>query len=126
MAYSSLALKSNKLKKELRQLFNGVKYSVRCRGGGAINVYWTDGPKKKDVEALVKKYEHIDRDEFGDILSGANQFVFLVRDYSPAKIEAVKKECFEQYADYAHYGSAENAFNCNSKFMGLVYEKLEK
>lgn len=45
---------------ELKQAFPKIKFSVRAKsfsGGNDINISWTDGPTKKQVEAIANKYE---------------------------------------------------------------------
>lgn len=48
------------IKQDLKTAWPTVKFSVRTgRGAGvsAVDVYWTDGPTEKQVEAVVGKYE---------------------------------------------------------------------
>lgn len=45
------------LRKALKHHFPGTKFSVRKSGGSAINVRWTDGPARIDVENVTHNYE---------------------------------------------------------------------
>lgn len=58
------------VRKDLRQHFPGVKFSVRSRsyaGGSSIDVRWTDGPKPGDVNAVVNRYQGADFDGMIDL-----------------------------------------------------------
>lgn len=58
--YSTAALGSKNLKRELSAAFPGVKFSVRSdtfSGGDSIDVSWELGPTKKQVEAISGKYQ---------------------------------------------------------------------
>lgn len=50
----------------------------------AIRVEWTDGPTEQHVHELTRPFEHIDRDDFGEILGGGNRYVSRDRQISPA------------------------------------------
>ena len=48
------------LRKELKDAFKGVKFSVRTERfsmGDAIRVSWTDGPKQEAVDGIVSRYQ---------------------------------------------------------------------
>ena len=58
--YSTAALGSKNLKKELTRAFPCVKFSVKSdtySGGDAIRVSWTRGPTTKQVEEISNKYQ---------------------------------------------------------------------
>ena len=77
-----LSEKSRELKKELRNKFKGVKFSVRS-GSGSINVSWTDFPTVEAVQEIANKYESVRYDEYtGEILCGGNTFVFTNNTWS--------------------------------------------
>lgn len=49
------------IKRELAQVFPGVKFSVRSDSfsmGNSVDVSWTLGPSAKDVDAVIKKYQY--------------------------------------------------------------------
>jgi hypothetical protein len=48
------------VRKTLKSVFPGVKFSVRCRkysGGASIDVTWTNGPELDRVEGVTKNFE---------------------------------------------------------------------
>ena len=48
------------IRTELKQVFPGQKFSVTSESfsmGNAINITWTDGPTRKEVEAITNKYQ---------------------------------------------------------------------
>lgn len=53
---SSGKLAAKNIRKELKQ-FKGVKFSVRNRHYGSVDVNWTDGPTLEKVKAIIKKYK---------------------------------------------------------------------
>jgi hypothetical protein len=75
------------LRKELREKFPGVKFSVRIDRfsmGESVDVRWLDGPATVLVDAIVDQYSDIDRDPgTGEILSGGNRYANTARKYSP-------------------------------------------
>jgi hypothetical protein len=94
---------AKEIRKALKHNFPGVKFSVRSKsysGGSSIRVCWTDGPKTRVVDKVVKRYEGASFDGMVDLKSyhddvishedgstevvhwGAD-FVFTERDSSP-------------------------------------------
>ena len=58
--YLSCAETAKLVRGALKKAFPGVKFSVRSStyaGGASMRVGWTDGPKTKDVEAVVSAYK---------------------------------------------------------------------
>jgi hypothetical protein len=48
------------IRKELKEKFPGVRFSVRSQtfaGGDSVDIDWTDGPTYEEVEAIVKDYQ---------------------------------------------------------------------
>jgi hypothetical protein len=45
------------IRKQLKQQYPTVTFSVRTESRGTINIYWTDGPSSKAVEAIAGQYE---------------------------------------------------------------------
>jgi hypothetical protein len=67
----------------LKAKFPGVKFSVRSQSysmGSSVHVRWSDGPTEKQVEKIACAHEKIDRDGYGEILSGGNRFVQCNRE----------------------------------------------
>jgi len=59
----------------------------------SITIQWTDGVSTNKVEQVVGKYEKIDRCEAtGEILSGANTYIFCNRNMSDKAKETIKRE----------------------------------
>ena len=57
--YLTCAETAKLVRTALKKAFPGVKFSVRSSvyaGGASINVRWTDGPARKVVEAVAKRY----------------------------------------------------------------------
>ena len=58
--YLSCADTAKLIRKQLKELYPGVKFSVRSSvyaGGASIQVKWTDGPNYTEVNDLLKYYE---------------------------------------------------------------------
>jgi len=76
---SSIAIKAKKMRKELKETFPGVKFTVRSdnfSGGSSIDVSWVDFPSVKAVRERTSKYESLRRDNVtGEILSGGNDYI---------------------------------------------------
>lgn len=92
-----LSEKSRELKKELKNKFKGVKFSVRS-GSGSINVSWTDFPTVEAVQEIANKYESVSYDEYtGEILCGGNTFVFTNNSWSDEMKEQIKENLINKY-----------------------------
>jgi hypothetical protein len=82
MAYETVTETAKKIRAALKAAFPAVKFSVRSESysmGSSVNISWTDGPTEKQVEKIVSAHESIDRDGYGEILSGGNRFVHCRR-----------------------------------------------
>lgn len=58
--YMDTAEVAKLMRMRLKAVFPGVRFSVtisRFSGGSAVRVHWTDGPRTKDVEAVVAPFE---------------------------------------------------------------------
>ena len=77
------------IRKVLKANFPGVKFSVRCSSGSAINIHWVDGPTTKQVDALVGHMKAgnfngmIDLYEYTPGNNLLNKYVFTNRHYTP-------------------------------------------
>lgn len=104
------------MRAELRKLWGGVKFSVRYKsfsGGDEIAVKYEDGPREKDVKAVINKYQDHDADFTGDYwdympnafnkVFGGVSFVMLDRTYSAETLakasEFVARVCPELTAE---------------------------
>lgn len=70
---------AKKIRSELKENgYNRNMVSVRKSNESAINVEVLDQSIDKEVVSkIAKKYESIDRDQFGEVLSGGNTFIFV-------------------------------------------------
>ena len=112
-----LSEKSRELKKELRNKFKGVKFSVRS-GSGSINVSWTDFPTVEAVQEIANKYESVRYDEYtGEILCGGNTFVFTNNSWSDEMKKSIKENLIIKYGIKFYNECIENSYD------GFRYEK---
>ena len=112
-----LAEKSRELKKELKNKFKGVKFSVRS-GSGSINVSWTDFPTVEAVQEIANKYESVRYDEYtGEILCGGNTFVFTNNSWSDEMKKSIKENLIIKYGIEFYNEYIENSYD------GFRYEK---
>ena len=68
------------IRQDLKKTFPNIKFSVRSdvySMGSSININYSGDIERSEVEKVVQKYEQIDRDQYGEILSGGNMFVFV-------------------------------------------------
>src|SRR3954469_5911642 len=68
--YISTADTAKLIRAELREVFPGVKFSVKSSiyaGGSSIDVAWTDGPTDEMVEKITKKYAGASFDGMQDL-----------------------------------------------------------
>lgn len=84
-----LAVKN--IRTELKAAFPGVRFSVRNRDHGSIDITWTDGPTEGRVKEVTDKYEAgvTDMDDGGEYcpspwihVFGGADFVFTSRTHS--------------------------------------------
>ena len=112
-----LSEKSRELKKELRNKFKGVKFSVRS-GSSSITVSWTDFPTVEAVQEIANKYESVRYDEYtGEILCGGNTFVFTENSWSDDMKKAIKENLIIKYGIEFYNEYIENSYD------GFRYEK---
>ena len=112
-----LSEKSRELKKELKNKFKEVKFSVRS-GSGSINVSWTDFPTVEAVQEIANKYESVRYDEYtGEILCGGNTFVFTNNSWSDEMKESIKENLIIKYGIKFYNECIENSYD------GFRYEK---
>ena len=98
----SLVTAAKNIRIELARAFPGVKFRVRSRRywmGNYINVGWTDGPTKKQVEEIIDKYEAGSFDGMTDLYTyestawtdafGEAKYISANRSYTNATIATV-------------------------------------
>jgi hypothetical protein len=126
---SSHALGASNIRKELKQVFSGVKFSVTSdsfSGGNSIHIGWTDGPLTEEVETVVNKYEWGTFDSMTDCAGSIDsQFIDLyggARFVSPSR--SVSDEAFNKVAKAQGYPQA--VFNPKSgQFDNVDYQTSE-
>jgi hypothetical protein len=106
---NTLVAAAKNIRKELALAFPRIKFSVksdRFSGGDSIDVYWTDGPTSKQVDAIIGKYaagsfdgmtdsydysHSVWTDAFGDA-----KYVHTQRHYSDALITDILAQVAER------------------------------
>jgi len=112
---SEQALGAKNIRKELKAAFPGIKFSVCSEsfaGGNAIEVDWTDGPTRTEVERITAKYKHGNFDGMTDSYTykpdsaesaerGGAMYVQIQRHYSAETMEKQGRElCRKQKIEY--------------------------
>jgi hypothetical protein len=72
---STAALCAKAVRKELKEKFPGIKFSVRSdnfTGGDAVRVSWYDGPTYDEVDTLLTKYQYGHFDGMQDLYEFSN------------------------------------------------------
>jgi len=104
------------IRQALKEAFPGVKFGVRSKtysGGASIDVTWTDGPRRCDVEQVAKAFEGASFDGMTDmksyrrhLLDGAPvfmgaDFIFCTQAISAAR-EAAAEAALERLDERQH------------------------
>lgn len=104
--YLSCADTARLIRKALKREFPGVKFSVRSKtysGGASINVDWTDGPTRRDVEAVAKRYQGATFDPMIDLKSSVVSELSYeddpARDGEPVRFGADYVFCERSYSE---------------------------
>lgn len=95
------------IRADLKKHFKGVKFSVITRGYDSVSVKYTDGPTRKEVEAVLAKWEsgffdgmsdsyQFVRTAFGEVFNTI-RYVFVERDNSNETISEVIGNYNAQY-----------------------------
>lgn len=103
---SSGKLAARNIRKELKQ-FKGVKFSVRNRHYGSVDINWTDGPTLEKVKVIINKYKDGYFNSMQDIYEysaspfnnvfGSAQYPSAQRSYSDAMVEKAIAQLIEEY-----------------------------
>lgn len=112
-------LASKNIRIELKKTFPGVKFSVTTKS--SVNINWTDGPNKAEVEAIVNKYEYGDFDSMTDSYNynhdnvfpdvfGGSRYVFANRSLSAELIRKIADD-LGYSVELDQYGCIINADN---------------
>lgn len=119
--YLSTAEVAKIIRKELKENFPGIKFSVRSKvyaGGSSIRIGYTDGPAYNKVNSLVQKFagatfdgmidmkEYKDDIEYnGEIVSLGVDYIFTDRHHSNETFKAICLAVAEKYgADTPVFG----------------------
>ena len=115
------ALTANVIKKRLKALYPGVKFSVTSDTfsmGDSVDIFWTDGPLKEAVETITNQYQNgsfnsmEDIYEYTDIDSSLGcegaKYVRCSRELSPGYKAVLIAKLEEHYgkldpSDYSYY-----------------------
>ena len=122
MAYRSPAEIARLIRADLKAKFGsyGARFfSVRA-SSGSVNVSWTDGPTTAQVDALIKGYAAISRDEAGEILSGGNLFVFSYREHSERVKTYARAEVRRTWDAGATDQEIERDWNLHRQYCGIL------
>jgi len=88
-------LAASNIRKQLKDAFPGVKFSVRCSGYDAIGIRWTDGNTKDQVKAITGRYSGGYFDGMEDIYRSERSPWTSVFGSANYVSEAVKMVCEE-------------------------------
>lgn len=137
-AAATAAAIRTRLKKEFKEKFPGVKFSVTSSNfsmGNSVDIEWTDGPMSETVDAIVKQYEYgrfdgmqdlsynVKIDEEGLGCPGA-KYVHASRRLSEEYRAQIKEVLEQNFAPY-HAGRGGNYGNDNyAPFQWTEAEKI--
>lgn len=85
--YLSVTDTAKLVRTALKKAFPGVKFSVRSSsyaGGAAVDVSWTDGPRKTDVQPVLYAYSGADFDGMIDLKTSNSHWLFSDGTTRPA------------------------------------------
>nr|EES0546569.1 hypothetical protein [Escherichia coli] len=98
---------SSNIRAELKKAFPGVKFSVKKLSFDCVQISWTDGPTKTEVEAVSDKYEDGHFNGMEDIYEynnspfnvvfGGVKYVTTRRDYSEVLVDKGIVEARKQF-----------------------------
>lgn len=93
----------------LKENFKGTKFSVRMRDATCINVCWTDGPTKAEVEEIIKQFQIGTVDSFSECyeynetgfnkLYGGIKYLFTERSFTDELVAKAIEAVKERYGD---------------------------
>lgn len=126
MTYISMKDTAKFIRQTLKLNFPGVRFSVRGKsysGGSSIRVSWTDGPRRRDVEKVVKFYEGSSFDPSIDLKSSVSQML-VAEDGSIEEISFLNDYVFCE-RDYSeeYKNSLEAQIIADMASVGLTYDR---
>ena len=104
---SEVAFVAANIRRELKQAFAGIKFSVKS-DRNSVDIYWTDGVSREDVNQITSKYkdgsfnghedyfEHKDS-PFTSVFGGAN-YISYHRDYSDALVTKICEQFGKEWS----------------------------
>lgn len=109
-AWPDCTLAARNIRKELKTAFPGFKFSVKTRRysmGDSIDITWTDGPSREEVERITGKYQEGEFNGMIDLyedhnapfnqLYGGTKYVFCNRGISDKVLQVVINSIWERY-----------------------------
>jgi len=72
---SGAAACASAIREELKNIFPGIKFSVRCQNfsmGDSVDIDWNDGPTTHEVDNVTKKYQYGHFDGMTDMYENSN------------------------------------------------------
>ncbi len=102
------ALAAKAARKELKISFPTIKFSVTSETysmGDSVNIYWTDGPTRTQVDEITKKYQEGHFDGMIDCYEYSNtndnlpqvKYVMATRNLSKDKVREFAKEYMKKW-----------------------------
>lgn len=113
------------VKKELKQSFPGIKFSVTSdsySGGNSLRASWVNGPTCEAVHKIIDKYQYGHFDGMWDIYENSNnrddipqvKYVFADREVD----EEIKEEVFKSLQKtHAHFDTVATIDECSPTLM---------
>lgn len=135
---SSYAQAAQQIRKELKQKFPNIKFSVTSEDysmGNSVNIKWVDGPTSEEVKEITDKYQYGHFNGMEDLYEYSNKrediaqskFVFTNRSMSKEVEEQIIKEHNEKFCESGQIKDI-NAYNDDAQCWNnnLVYRKFNK
>lgn len=108
---TTAALTAKAIRKELKQLFPNIKFSVTSESysmGNSVNIRYIDGVPTKQIEEIVSKYEYGQFNPMEDIYEITNsrddipqvKYLFTRREYSEDAKKIIHKQIVEKFGKW--------------------------
>lgn len=105
---TSHAETAKRIREELKKEFPNIKFTVRSRSfsmGDDVTIDYTNGVPRKQVEAIVNKYQEGHFDGMTDMYEYSNsredipqvKYVMVDREYTPEVLEETKKSIAQEF-----------------------------
>jgi hypothetical protein len=133
---SNEALAGNTIKKILKKAFPDIKFSVRSEGysgGDNVNVYYTDGVPREEIEKLINHFQEghfdgmIDMYEYSNVKKDIPQtkYLFVSREMSEATKEKIKQQLIKDWG-FVEFSDDEVLKKCNCWPQDLIWREFVK